>query len=183
MLETRGVAGNFNGCIFESVNVIGDGNCSQTSCRWVSSRINGGFVAGGVVVNDGLAASGANTTYIDYDCLGQGGNVVNVFYGALVQVANACAFDGTGGVQIGVLARLVLQHIGAASGASLWGTTASGRGIKVDSRGDFVFSASAAITINAGLGLGREALIGATDKLLSQLPYVDATKQAVAVNT
>lgn len=181
--ETAGVAGHFIGVSFLNMNLIGDGNCTQCSCYFSGTRINGGFVAGGVSSGFGLSCVGANTTYLDYDFLCQGGPVIYTFYGALCQAANVCSMDATSGAIVGVLSRAVLQHVGASPGASFWGVTTSGRALVLESAAQFVYSVAAAITINVGLGLGREVLVGPTDKLFSALPYVDATKQAFAVTT
>lgn len=60
-----------------------------------------------------------------------------------------------------------------------WGTNNTGHGVKVQSAGAYTYTTKP--QINSGLGAGREALVGGTDKLYSAIPYFEVTNGAALV--
>jgi len=66
-----------------------------------------------------------------------------------------------------------------ASATADWGTNNAGHGLCVFSAGSYVYAVKP--TINSGLGAGREARVGGTDKLWSAIPFVEPANNAVLV--
>jgi hypothetical protein len=62
-----------------------------------------------------------------------------------------------------------------------WGTNNAGHGVVVSSGGYSSYVTKP--TINSGLGAGREAKVGGTDKEYSAIPHVEATNNAALVLT
>lgn len=62
-----------------------------------------------------------------------------------------------------------------------WGTANGGHGVTVQSSSGYSYATKP--TVNSGLGAGREAQVGGTDKLYSAVPYVEATNNAALVAT
>lgn len=60
-----------------------------------------------------------------------------------------------------------------------WGANNAGHGVKVQSGSAYVYATKP--TVNSGLGAGREALVGGTDKLYSAVPYIETANDAVLV--
>jgi hypothetical protein len=60
-----------------------------------------------------------------------------------------------------------------------WGTNNTGHGVTVQSTGSYVYATKP--TVNSGLGAGREAKVGGTDRLYSQVSYVEAANNAALV--
>jgi len=60
-----------------------------------------------------------------------------------------------------------------------WGAANAGHGLTIQSAGSCVYTTKP--TVNSGLGAGREAQVGGTDKLYSVVPYVEATNNAALV--
>ena len=62
-----------------------------------------------------------------------------------------------------------------------WGTNNAGHGIIVASSS--VYSYSTLPTVNSGLGAGREARVGGTDKLYAAVPFIEPANNAALVVT
>jgi hypothetical protein len=60
-----------------------------------------------------------------------------------------------------------------------WGTANLGHGVVCFSGGQYVYATKP--TVNGGLGAGREARVGGTDKLYSAVPYVEGANNAALV--
>jgi hypothetical protein len=62
-----------------------------------------------------------------------------------------------------------------------WGTANAGHGVKVQSGA--MYSYVTKPTVNGTLGVGREALVGGTDKLYADVPYIEGANNAALVLT
>jgi hypothetical protein len=60
-----------------------------------------------------------------------------------------------------------------------WGTNNTGHGISIVSTGNYTYATKP--TVNGGLGAGREAIIGGTDKLYAAVPYIEGANNAALV--
>jgi hypothetical protein len=66
-----------------------------------------------------------------------------------------------------------------ATGQGIWGTNNIGYGVQCYSGGIVTYRTKP--VINTGLGAGREAYVGGTDKLWSAIPYVETANNAMIV--
>lgn len=87
----------------------------------------------------------------------------------------AAYFDNTG-VPISVVPGTAYLQSGAVPD---WGTANATWAIRVQSGGQYVYQTKP--TINAGLGVGRETVIGGIDKLYAAIPFIDTTSNAAMV--
>lgn len=78
--------------------------------------------------------------------------------------ANQALTVGTGSVQT------------QTGGVPDWGTNNAGHGISVASASTYVYASKP--TINSGLGAGREAQVGGTDKLYAAIPFIEPANNA-----
>jgi hypothetical protein len=62
-----------------------------------------------------------------------------------------------------------------------WGTANAGHGVSIQSVGEYSYATKP--TVNSGLGAGREAIVGGTDKLYSTVPFVEPANNAALVLT
>lgn len=61
----------------------------------------------------------------------------------------------------------------------LWGTNNAGYGVAVEAGGKLLYATKP--KINSGLGAGREARVGGTDKAWAAIPYVESANNAMIV--
>ncbi len=139
------------------------------------SMVNGGsFVymwAGAHTSHVQTNASGY--VLLDYDELFQGG-AITAARNSTIEIGTACVFDKAGPaaqVNPGGLIMCTPSFDGAVT--ALWGTGNAGRGVDVEAGAQLRWysgAGGAKPTVNAGLGLGREILLGGTDMLYADIP-------------
>jgi hypothetical protein len=153
-------------------------------------NLRGGGIAGlGVVIRGGtttLSQVGclasltvrAGTATVITDTYFQNSSLsINV--GSSASTSGAAFFDRvTSNSSLVVAAGASCVHAGATPD---WGTGNAGHGIVVQSASSYAYGTKP--TINSGLGAGREAQVGGTDKLYSAIPYVETTNNAALVLT
>jgi hypothetical protein len=105
---------------------------------------------------------------LDYDELFEGG-AITIFRGGTIEVGTACIFRKNGaavGINPGGTLIAIQQFEGI---SALWGT-ANTNGLTINTTGNLLYQGGRPPTVNAGLGLGREILLGQTNRLYSELP-------------
>jgi hypothetical protein len=185
-IESNGVEvfyfrATWNGIIFSGTHSVGG----------IHRMAGGGCAAGGAVslVTSSASLQLSSTGLLTNLAVNQGGVValtqdtyfqsctMTMAAGVRVLSSGAAYWDRTGdGVTVVPGADYV--QTGAVPD---WGTGATGHGVNVQSGGSYVYATKP--TINSGLGAGREAQVGGTDKLYSAVPYVEATNNAALVLT
>lgn len=122
-----------------------------------------------------VQANNGGRASLDFDQLLESGQITG-FRGGYIEVGTACVFNkSSDGVGISPGCTLLCSP-GGDGVTALWGAGNTGRGVNVAAGGSLVWytgAGGARPTINAGLGLGRELLLGGDD-----LVWTDAPVQA-----
>jgi len=140
------------------------------------------LVSGPVLTLSGCSImSGQFTVYpggylnIDGDTIIQGGagGALFVLPGGVVDGGLVSAFDCANNLGILLAPRATYRSTTLGKGADLlWGTANTGHGVRLLSGAGLFYITKP--TINGGLGAGREALVGGTDKLWGAIPFNDS---------
>ena len=109
--------------------------------------------------------------YFQASALGGGGN------GSVI-LSSGSAFVDRASTTITVVPGSTFQQLGAVPD---WGNTTAAVGVQVQSGAIYTYATKP--TINAGLGVGRETIIGGVDTLLGAVPFVNAANLAAMVLT
>ncbi len=119
-----------------------------------------------------VQANNGGRASLDFDQLLEGGQIAG-FRGGYIEVGTACAFNKTGdGVGINPGCTLLCSPAGDTVTA-LWGTGNTGRGVNAPAGANVIWytgTGGARPTINAGLGLGRELMLGGDDFVWTDAP-------------
>jgi hypothetical protein len=136
------------------------------------------FAFGGACVGGSMLVFQGASINVDFDFLFQAGQIVvgnagfgggpSSFTGGNVAFFDG-AFDGAISIESGSTYQSVNQN---GQGDLLWGTANAGHGVRVRSFGGLLYTTKP--TINGGLGAGREALVGGTDKQWGAVPFNDS---------
>jgi hypothetical protein len=146
------------------------GGIGNVTLSFTFMQLRQSGVTGALTVDYGGRLTALVDTYFQ-------GSALSALGGAFVNTQGAAFFDSTfDGGAIAVLAGGTHIQTGATAD---WGTNNTGHGVKVFAGGQYIYTTKP--TINSGLGAGREAMVGATDKLWSEIPYVEATNNAALV--
>jgi hypothetical protein len=157
-----------------------------------SHRVNGGIVTGtnGLAIrstvtfnqtgflgtNTGASVGSGGALTLSADCYFQNSGLA-VARGAVALSSGSGFFDrGTSNATVVVSGGGFYLQSGAVPD---WGTANTGHGVTISSCGSYAYTTKP--TINSGLGAGREAQVGGTDKLYSAVPYIEATNNAALV--
>jgi len=129
-----------------------------------------GFLDTGVSISAGGTFSGRVDTYFQNSQLfaSAGARISTrgiAFHDRLLANTTVVVFQG------GVI-------VSASSTVGDWGTNNAGFGLDIRSGGFFSYTGTAKPSINSGLGVGREARIGGTDKLYANVPYIEGANGA-----
>jgi hypothetical protein len=112
----------------------------------------------------GVGTVGCTFPQIDTDTYFQG-CLVQANPGVIFNTQGVAWFDATVSGAINVQQCAVIRQTGAVAD---WGTNNAGYGLAVRSNGTYSYGTKP--TTNAGLGAGREALVGGTDTLYAAIP-------------
>jgi hypothetical protein len=166
----------FSSCVFAGLSFMGPQSVGVTAFGCLASGVcivsttsvffrGGGELSGCVW----FITSGGNTN-LDSDFILQNANL-SVQLGTL-QIGLAASFDNaaTGAISGGPGAQLVSAAIFSTD--LLWGTANTGHAVEMHEGAYFCYTTKP--TINGGLGAGREALVGATDKQWGAIPFADS---------
>jgi hypothetical protein len=172
--------------------------CKQLNFMGASTNTFAHDVCGGGVDNACTIGPGTSLRVRKSGLMATGGFISAIQTrgtNAFGQLDSDCYFQDSG-LQCNPLCRLNTQGVSWFDGASAsrvlvvlqgalcaqsgaiadWGTSNASFGIVVRSGGSYNYVTKP--TINTGLGVGRETLIGGTDKLLAALPYVEGANLA-----
>jgi hypothetical protein len=163
----------FHRCTFDTVQFNAANNAFARQCRVSGYTI--AQPAARVSMQAGkhnihIAAYSGSYVTLNYDELFDGG-AITMLRGGTIEIGTACVFRkavADNACYIGPGATLVMlpDH----DGTALWGTGSLGHGLTVASGGAVACQGAVMPTINAGLGAGREVLLGGVDMLYSDLP-------------
>lgn len=156
------------------------------SVRGSSLRVFQCYHSGYILVAVGASVfmnAGAHTSHIqintgayarlDFDELFQGGQIT-LSRGGYVEIGTACVFDKVGdGIALNAGGVALCSPLSDAATSALWGNGNTGRGVNLNSGARLHWysgAGGAKPTINAGLGLGREVMLGDADFLYADIP-------------
>ncbi len=187
-IKNWGLSFQYHGTILENLQICGFGLGGFLGHRLLGGGISG---LGGIIIQ-----RASNLTIHQSGCtgpvqLGQGSGCQiladTYFQNTSLTVARGCTANTQGVAffdRASASSCIVVQTGGLCvqSGAVPdWGTANAGYGITVQSLSGYSYATKP--TINSGLGAGREARVGGTDKLYSAVPFIEATNNAALVLT
>jgi hypothetical protein len=163
----------FNACHVESFTNSSPGfQTNGCRCSNMSNIANGAFFVVAGLITGGWLVAYNSIGFLDGDVLAQASKLVVVQDGVGV-IGTACAFDNPSGPAVQINSGAKARSLPVTYGVDLlWGTANSGYGMRLFSEGAFAYITKP--TINAGLGAGREVLVGGTDKLWAAVPFNDS---------
>jgi hypothetical protein len=192
-LRLDGSSSTFNGCVdtngmnVQYARTVFNAMTLMGASRSLSfhSICGGGVASGGIAVratsatfrqtgfSGVLSASTGSGVTLNADCYFQNATL-SVVRGSFSSTQGAAFFDRSVSDQAMLIASGgFVQHTGAVPD---WGTANAGHGITLQSNATYSYATKP--TINGGLGAGREAKVGGTDKLWSAIPYIEVTNNA-----
>lgn len=172
----------FDACFLDNLRFSG-GNAFTTRCQVEACKVQRGSkldIHAGNISDPVECGSDGSRVVIDGDSIAQGSPLVIADGQSLVLIGNAASFDSTTpAVQLSGGAKAQCRQV-EYSGGTLWGQTTSGNAVSVGQGSSLLYVTLP--TISAGLGLGREVIVGGVQKRWSDCPYAeDSNGSYVAV--
>ena len=184
-LFNGGLSFQYHKSILKDVSLCGTGLGGFLSHQ----LLGGGVATSNLIIQRGTFATLRQTGCLGGVLLGQGASATiqadTYFYNSGLTVARVQTVNTQGAAffnravadsALAVSAGGFCFHTGSVAD---WGTGNAGHGTSIFSAGSYVYATKP--TINSGLGAGREARIGGTDKLYAAVPYIEGANNAALV--